>query len=240
MHFREDELENVLNPLYLQRGRVYQERGRVISAELQKDDTLIAALVRGSGVRVYKILIRIGRSPAGGLEVTGQCSCPMHYNCKHVAAALLEVAERMDPQERPEVALPWELGMWFDRLREAERRAQPDELPDRLLYLLNMDANYAGSFLTVTTVKARRLRAAATANPPAIPPAPLRRPAFCARRTCASWVYWRAGTIAGAAATRCAAPSAARSWRRCWRPAAATGIPRTNRRCSAAHPCNHP
>ena len=119
MHFREDELENVLNPLYLQRGRAYQERGRVISAELQKDGTLIAAMVRGSGARLYKLLIRIGRSPAGELEVTGQCSCPMHYNCKHVAAALLEVAGRMEPpQERPEVGLPWELGMWFDRLRE--------------------------------------------------------------------------------------------------------------------------
>ncbi len=158
MHFRENELENVLNPLYLQHGRAYREQGKVISAELQQDGTLIAAMVRGSGARVYQLSIRVGRSPTDELEVSGQCSCPMHYNCKHVAAALLEVAEHIGHRERPEPNLPRELDGWLDRLREVQRHSQPDKLPDRLLYLLNLETNYAGSFLAVTTVKARRLK----------------------------------------------------------------------------------
>ncbi len=165
MCFRKDELENVLNPLFLQSGRAYREQGSVISAELQKGRTLIDAMVRGSGASVYKLLIDIGRNPAGELEVTGQCSCLERYNCKHVAAALLEVAESMEPQDQSEAGLPRELGIWLDRLREAERCAQPDELPDRLLFLLNMEANNAGSFLTVTTVTAKRLKSGGDGKP---------------------------------------------------------------------------
>jgi superfamily II DNA or RNA helicase len=156
MHFHEDELEFALDPLYLERGRRYQAQGRVLSVEPQKNGTLVAALVRGSGSRVYKLLIRLARTAKGSLDVTGQCSCPVHYNCKHVAAALLELA--VSGGGNGGSGLPRELGIWLDRLRKADRSVPPRTLQEALLYLVQLDANYTGRFLMVHATKVRRLK----------------------------------------------------------------------------------
>ncbi len=158
MHFHEAELDTALNPVYLERGRQYQAQGRVLSADLQKDGHLLAAMVNGSGRNTYKQIIRIDRDRRGSLEITGQCSCPVHYNCKHVAAALVEVARRHPGATlRSAEHLAQELGLWLARLKAAQPRPDEQEIPERLLYLLDMGANDAGSFVTVRGVRARRL-----------------------------------------------------------------------------------
>jgi len=165
MRFQIDELLKLFDPLHLERGHACQEQGRVISAEQQQDGGLIVAMVRGSRNQIYKLLIRVERSPVGALQIDGQCSCPARHNCEHVVAALLTLAIHTEPRDSSEPTLPLELGTWLDRLREANRRNQPVEHPDRLLYLLNMAADYSGSFLTVTTVKARRLQSGGYGKP---------------------------------------------------------------------------
>ncbi|MGI4798103.1 MAG: SNF2-related protein, partial [Janthinobacterium lividum] len=58
------------------------------------DGTTIDALVLGSGHNVYQQSIRLQRGRNGRLQVHGLCSCPVGFNCKHVAAVLLEYQAR--------------------------------------------------------------------------------------------------------------------------------------------------
>ena len=75
----------------LDRGKTYQRAGHVVSVSPDKDGGLEARVHNGKGT-TYRQSIQIkpatARKPDG--EVLGLCSCPMAFNCKHVAAALLD------------------------------------------------------------------------------------------------------------------------------------------------------
>ncbi len=66
---------------YAQRGRAYFHDGRVLKARW-KGGELIGE-VQGSYDEPYDVLITFQ-----GKEAYGDCSCPMEYDCKHVAAVL--------------------------------------------------------------------------------------------------------------------------------------------------------
>ncbi|WP_296219338.1 SWIM zinc finger family protein, partial [Pseudomonas sp. UBA2684] len=70
----------------LQRGIGYAEQGRSTLLSL-KDHTLLASC-RGSGAQTYQQRITL-YSTGRQWNVSGRCSCPVGFNCKHVAAALL-------------------------------------------------------------------------------------------------------------------------------------------------------
>ena len=74
------------------RGHDYFDQQRVISLEVDTHEQQFAEFfseVHGSGQRIYKqdITLTIHNN---SLRIEGYCSCPMHYNCKHVVAACLE------------------------------------------------------------------------------------------------------------------------------------------------------
>jgi len=86
--------ENV-GDVYYKRGVDYYSRGRVLEhdAQLDFDDngdecTVIQARVQGSGGTVYKQEIDIFKDRSS-IVIEGYCSCPMNYNCKHVAAVCI-------------------------------------------------------------------------------------------------------------------------------------------------------
>ncbi len=77
----------------LQRGQGYAQQGRSRLLSL-KDNTLLASC-RGSGSQTYQQ--RITLHPYGqGWGVTGNCSCPVGFNCKHVASALLTLQTQQE------------------------------------------------------------------------------------------------------------------------------------------------
>lgn len=79
----------------LERGRRYALENRVRIVEAG-DATIIAAC-EGSGSNVYRQTIRLRESAKGTLlMVDATCSCPVHINCKHCAAVLLQVQETLD------------------------------------------------------------------------------------------------------------------------------------------------
>ena len=75
----------------LLRGRDYARRGlsRLLSL---KDHSLLASCL-GNAERPYQQRITL-HPYAQGWGVTGHCSCPVGFNCKHVAAALLTLEAR--------------------------------------------------------------------------------------------------------------------------------------------------
>jgi superfamily II DNA or RNA helicase len=150
-----DELSYALDSTFLQRGRAYWRQGRVLSVE--GAGSLITGRVRGSGGRTYSVSIALDRDTRNRLQVDGECTCPMHYNCKHVAAALLAARAAAPAAQQPDPLLR----SWLTELDEAraEPHAYPPQVRDRLLYLLALREYPTGvSALTAAPHKARLLK----------------------------------------------------------------------------------
>jgi len=77
-----------------ERGRSYFEKNHVINFVIISEGNLfvqINAAVKGSAAIPYKQNIRIAWRPDfSTAEINGHCSCPVGYNCKHVAAVCLK------------------------------------------------------------------------------------------------------------------------------------------------------
>lgn len=82
----------------LERGRDYVRRGLVVSVETLPDGTLRGGVANERG-RLYQQKIATLRD-----RVDGICTCPVGYNCKHVAATLL--FQEADKRHAPGLAAP--------------------------------------------------------------------------------------------------------------------------------------
>jgi superfamily II DNA or RNA helicase len=140
MHYSITDLQSVFDPITLARGRDYQARGKVESVKANMDGDLISALVKGSGNQSYRSIIKLSLGPRKELQVRGQCACPMVYNCKHVAAVLLELVAEQKLEARPAAASDYFVNDWLQRITRAANPAgsYPDNVKDRMLYVLQL------------------------------------------------------------------------------------------------------
>lgn len=132
---------HLFEPVTLQRGREYARRGLVSSVDRMAGGALQARVSNGRG-QIYRQSIDLGNTRRGGI-VDGICSCPVGYNCKHVAAALIIWSER---DTRP-TGLATPVQGWLSKVieRSTEPRQNllespqdyPDTVKDRLLYVLD-------------------------------------------------------------------------------------------------------
>ncbi len=121
--YNESQLIAALGDATVAKGREYLAKVR----ELQQHDTVVTAMVQGTQRQPY--LVEIGvRSKGAQLDIDGECSCPVGYNCKHVAAALLAVLAR---QAIPvaagsnAVSLRPEVLAWLELLRIQAQQPAP-------------------------------------------------------------------------------------------------------------------
>lgn len=153
----------------------YQAQGRVSGVEVCDDLTRIRSQVRGSEGKKYRVDIQLKFERDALTNLRGDCSCPMAFNCKHVAATLLEVlngkappalasepvaqavkpAKVQAPSAPP--ALGYEVNTWIDSVGRAARSSDyaTDE-SQRLLYCLH-PSNDAMPYLRVS-LRSVRLR----------------------------------------------------------------------------------
>lgn len=153
----------------------YQAQGRVSGVEVCDDLTRIRSQVRGSEGKKYRVDIQLKFERDALTNLRGDCSCPMAFNCKHVAATLLEVlngkappalasepvaqavkpAKVQAPSAPP--ALGYEVNTWIDSVGRAARSSDyaTDE-SQRLLYCLH-PSNDAMPYLAVS-LRSVRLR----------------------------------------------------------------------------------
>ncbi|MGZ8955879.1 MAG: SWIM zinc finger family protein, partial [Methylovulum sp.] len=77
-----------------ERGKSYYAKGMVLNLTVNSEGALfvqINATVNGAASNPYKQNIRIiWRPDYSSAEIEGNCSCPVGYNCKHVAAVCLK------------------------------------------------------------------------------------------------------------------------------------------------------
>ncbi len=107
------------------KGAEYSDEGRVIAWD-QTEAGAIHAKVRGNQREPYSQKIYVN-----GKVISGSCNCPVGYNCKHVAAVLIEIMHESQvditsmtakrPPPRP--VLPYELSTWLQNMKAAQTKA---------------------------------------------------------------------------------------------------------------------
>ncbi len=170
----DNDIRRVVTRNAFESGLEYQMDGRVQAVSAASDGSTIEAQVRGSGRSPYRQTIRIGTAPDGKLAISGGCTCPVGFNCKHVAAALFAYQEQnvprfgrpaMDLPDRPgsapvtEAPLPPDVDAWLRSL-EAAQQAESDEYPPnvrkRLLYVLYQGPHSGGLVVDLHTIDLNR------------------------------------------------------------------------------------
>jgi len=73
------------------RGRGYAREGRVMSVEWDEDDRMLSGLVAGTDL--YTTYAYFEQADGGLAFDDGDCTCPVGYNCKHVAALAIAAVE---------------------------------------------------------------------------------------------------------------------------------------------------
>ncbi len=139
-------LTRSVSPAALAAGWRYLRQGRVLGAQMVADGLVLEGTTRGTSRTPYRQVIRLRQASRGPLTVDGLCTCPVGYNCKHVAAVLLRHAEARPraplPAPPAEPALSAALAQWLAALPEPG--AAPAAAPrDQLIYILDL-AEHAG------------------------------------------------------------------------------------------------
>ncbi|MBB3222385.1 DEAD/DEAH box helicase [Pseudoduganella umbonata] len=159
MHFSIDQIAHHFDTATFARGEDYVRRSKVISFEW--DDGFLHGEVEGSGRTVYEQSIYL-HEDRRGLQVEGDCTCPMDYNCKHVVAVLLASIGRQGAA--PVVApsdLPATAERWLERLALTVAQAgtvpAPTRGPEyRLAYVLMPDSGDGALRLNLCKARLRK------------------------------------------------------------------------------------
>ncbi len=130
--FDEGDIRRCL-PGSFEKGRSYHREGAVRDLRADKGGQRLIASVRGTRPRPYHVFVEIDDSDP--VVLSGRCSCPVGWNCKHAAAVLLE-ALRNPPSVEPAETnmLDGAVGGWLHQLRQA---VQPAASPEAIAYRLD-------------------------------------------------------------------------------------------------------
>ncbi len=134
----------------IEAGRAYAARGAVRRLAASADGRVIEAEVKGTATRPYSLRITLQPRREGGTAFDGSCSCPVGFDCKHVAAALFAARRERGDVPRPappsapapapsEPVLPPEVADWLRQLAaidEADPEAYPADIRQRVVYVV--------------------------------------------------------------------------------------------------------
>ena len=161
-----DDIRRAVTPAAFLAGQAYQSRRRVEEARLDPDGVKAQGRVLGSGGARYRQTIHILTDRTGRQAISGECTCPVGYNCKHVGAVMIQLhtqqrqeLDRSLPARGPrEEPLSPEVDAWLRGLGAAGHEDAEDYPPTvhkRLLYVLGADPA-AGVTLGLMSVELRR------------------------------------------------------------------------------------
>ena len=162
-----------LDPVMVARGADYHAGGKVLDLRVEDDGMALLAAIRGTDPVPYEVDVTVLERRGGGYEVDGFCTCPVEFNCKHVAAALHAAlhggapptagAGGSPPTARAAIP-PTPASLLSDWLAGVERAAaqgaeadRPAPVPDHVRFLLQ-PPGYPGGTPRLEAVVARPRR----------------------------------------------------------------------------------
>ncbi len=91
------DVERAVGPQSFTRGRKYSSGNRVLAMDWDSDTGTLTGSVVGRG-GLYETVAYFVDGPGGGLEFDdGECTCPIGYDCKHVAAVVITALDNRPP-----------------------------------------------------------------------------------------------------------------------------------------------
>ncbi|MCP5198711.1 MAG: DEAD/DEAH box helicase [Gammaproteobacteria bacterium] len=148
-------IRDAVGPSAFERGRTYQRQGRVRRVESVRfaDGFGLVGEVRGSGDNVYEqeILMLPG---AHGARIDGNCTCPVGYDCKHVAAVCLAW---LDGSGKPTPSASFDPALLAREWLGFVERGTPEPAADasRVVWLLDLERRGDGLECHARLVKPR-------------------------------------------------------------------------------------
>ncbi len=152
-----------------QRGVAYWKQGNVLEVtEQETGDSrveIITSTVKGQGTNLYSQHIELREDDRGGIEIDGECTCPVGYDCKHVAAALVHLLNHRRKVSTPEQEAQ-RIDAWLTDLKSASKAGlqlvqeeYAEGIQNRLIYILEPDPESShGHGVQVATYKVRLLK----------------------------------------------------------------------------------
>ncbi len=122
MKYTAEDLRRCIGEPNYSRGLTYYHSGKVISFESEYEDEL-SGLVEGSGRNIYTQSISVTWRRNTLSSVDGDCSCPVGWNCKHVAAVALAAMETATTE--PQIRLGHETENWIQKLKLTSKEKAP-------------------------------------------------------------------------------------------------------------------
>ena len=162
-----EDLVDIFGETYVARGINYEKKGMVYDSHIieENDGSQIVATVRGSGTYVYQTTIFINHEQS---LVSGNCSCPIGFNCKHVIAVLvkhinqqsvIEVNNSQIDQKTVPLHRDFIVDNWLRRLKDRAQEEPKKKVTDELRFILFTDSDgSSGRYLAVKVVRTRRLK----------------------------------------------------------------------------------
>ncbi|MBD3841728.1 MAG: hypothetical protein IE909_07570 [Campylobacterales bacterium] len=124
MKITQDQLRNAVGFGSVASGYEYFHKKKVLELKLNENSDsqiVFQSKVSGSHQNIYSQLIKIIKE-SNKIKLMGGCSCPVHFNCKHVFAACLHFIENF--QEKDSVK---ELNKWLDTLFQTAYKSIPSD-----------------------------------------------------------------------------------------------------------------
>ena len=167
--FDHDAIRRLLDDRTAQRGAAYQRQGRVRDLVIADNGRQINGLVRGTRAKPYRVKVAVNGS-GKTLWVMGSCSCPVSFDCKHVAAVLYEALGRpsgapltVRPSAPPTLPRPdllaGPLGYWLKAVSAALPVSIGGDAAERVIYLLDTQTGDTRATLQIGIQVVRRLKA---------------------------------------------------------------------------------
>jgi hypothetical protein len=124
-HLQHEAIRHACSDISFVRGRSYFDEGKVLSLSVDEESENHARFhssIKGRAAAPYQQDVKLTYSALrNDVEIDGRCSCPMHYNCKHVAAACLKFLNEDNPQGSA-AASTQQCFAWLEQLQHAQQR----------------------------------------------------------------------------------------------------------------------
>lgn len=134
-----DDVIELCGSVATSRGRVYKTSGAVKELDWSNEGSVLYSSVQGTETEPYQ-----QRTLIAAHRLDGECSCPVHYNCKHVAAALLCWIDKQSATPSEDDQALRAVNRWLQRLVEQGKGSssrQEHHEPGEPLLFYQLDSN---------------------------------------------------------------------------------------------------
>ncbi|MCM2292262.1 DEAD/DEAH box helicase [Allorhizobium sp. BGMRC 0089] len=158
MRLSDSDIIRSMGKSYFDRGLAYHRSGKVTSINRTGANSFKAS-VQGSERKPYTQTCSIVTDKNGRASIQGECTCPIGFNCKHVAAAVLTAKARdllHDAPPRPDganlkrttaasnetITMDPAIADWLNALEKASRTLRTDydsDIGQRLYYIFDQE-----------------------------------------------------------------------------------------------------